>query len=408
MSHQNKFRKFINDIHLWMGLGAGIVLFAVCLSGTILTFRSEIEYLFNPKKYDISEVSNAQKLDIETLISKVQKQEKAKVVSITIPENSEKNYPFDLMKKEGRTSERKEKTEKPKKTGKPEKSGKSGKAEKKKHQRPTAYYINPYSGEIAGKDGGGTSTFFMTMMKLHRWLLLEDSIGRPIVGIATIIFVLLSFSGLILWFPRKFRHWKRWFYWKPGFKIKFGARWKRINHDLHNTLGFYSLIFVLIMSLTGLCWSFEWYKNGMSSLMKSEVFAGRNEKPVEIEISGNQTIPLSRILDTVNQELPYQGDVRISLPKDSATAMTVSKTKKGFFALSAPDKLFVNPYSGEIVKKNLFKDFPLNVQIVSLIRALHTGEVFGTFSKILYFLACLIGTSLPVTGTLIWLNKMKK
>ncbi|MDR3273390.1 MAG: PepSY domain-containing protein, partial [Flavobacteriaceae bacterium] len=36
------------------------------------------------------------------------------------------------------------------------------------------------------------------------------------------------------------------------------------------------------------------------------------------------------------------------------------------------------------------------------------GEVFGTFSKILYFLACLIGTSLPVTGTLIWLNKMKK
>ncbi|WP_234364399.1 PepSY domain-containing protein [Lunatibacter salilacus] len=35
------------------------------------------------------------------------------------------------------------------------------------------------------------------------------------------------------------------------------------------------------------------------------------------------------------------------------------------------------------------------------------GDVYGTFTKILYFIACLIATTLPVTGTLIWINKMQ-
>ena len=55
-----------------------------------------------------------------------------------------------------------------------------------------------------------------------------------------------------------------------------------------------------------------------------------------------------------------------------------------------------------------FKDKPLNVQFASLIKPIHTGEIFGNFSKIIYFLACLIATSLPLTGTIIWLNKLKK
>ena len=39
-------RDFINDVHLWLGLVSGIVLFLVCLSGTILTFEEEIEGWF--------------------------------------------------------------------------------------------------------------------------------------------------------------------------------------------------------------------------------------------------------------------------------------------------------------------------------------------------------------------------
>jgi len=61
-----------------------------------------------------------------------------------------------------------------------------------------------------------------------------------------------------------------------------------------------------------------------------------------------------------------------------------------------------------VLKKELFDDKDLNVQVASLIKPLHTGEIFGILSNFIYFLACLIATSLPVTGTIIWLNKMKK
>jgi uncharacterized iron-regulated membrane protein len=39
---------------------------------------------------------------------------------------------------------------------------------------------------------------------------------------------------------------------------------------------------------------------------------------------------------------------------------------------------------------------------------LHTGKWGGIYSKILYFIACLIGTSLPITGYWLWLSRRKK
>jgi len=68
----------------------------------------------------------------------------------------------------------------------------------------------------------------------------------------------------------------------------------------------------------------------------------------------------------------------------------------------------MDQYSGEILKIEIFKDKPFNERVAGSIKAIHVGNVYGTFTKIIYFLACLIATSLPVTGTLIWLNKMKK
>jgi len=68
----------------------------------------------------------------------------------------------------------------------------------------------------------------------------------------------------------------------------------------------------------------------------------------------------------------------------------------------------MDQYSGKIVKTEIFKDKPFKERVAGSIKAIHVGNVYGTFTKIIYFLACLIATSLPVTGTMIWLNKMKK
>jgi uncharacterized iron-regulated membrane protein len=240
-------------------------------------------------------------------------------------------------------------------------------------------------------------------MRLHRWLLIEGDAGKIIVGVSTIIFVFLIFSGLIIWLPKKWKNWKQ------GFTIKYKANWKRVNHDLHNTLGFYSAILLLIMALTGLCWSFGWYRDGLSNVLGAKVFGGRGGSVEQVEVPADSTtLPIAVLISKAGEEFMYEGDYRVSIPGKAEEAVSIQKSGKGFFASSGSDKIQLNPYNGEVVKIERFSDKPLNEKIAASIKPLHTGEVFGLFSKILYFITCLIATSLPITGVIIWINKLKK
>lgn len=373
MKKKYTFRKCINDIHLWLGIGSGIILFVVCLTGTILTFEHEIIELADKEKYYVEVPAGEKPLAADLLIAKVEQELGGKAVGAEIPKESNKVYAVSIKK--------------------PEEKG-----------RGKTYLINQYTGEIKGSTESSTSSFFTTMMQLHRWLLIEGSAGKIIVGISTIIFTFLIFSGLILWFPKKLRAWKQ------GFKIKFSANWKRINHDLHNTLGFYSFILLLVMSLTGLCWSFEWYRDGMSAVLGDKVFKQRNEKPLPSnpQLAGTEKAELVSLLQKTEELLPYEGAYRVRFPADSIGSFIISKARSGFLSLTAADKVQFEQYTGAVLKVEKFADKPLNEKIASSIRSLHLGDIFGTFSKILYFISCLIATSLPVTGTIIWINKLKK
>lgn len=372
---KNKFswRKLFNDIHLWLGIGSGLILFFVCLSGTIYAFRSEIEELLEPGKYHVDADENKEWLSAEVVMESVQQEVGGKVAYIEIPHDKDKPYKVNIKISE-------------------------------EDRRGTTYFVDPYTAAIKGTSEGPASAFFMFVFRLHRWLLLDTEVGRPIVGVATIIFTFLVLTGLVLWWPKKLRNWKQ------GFKIKTEANWKRINHDLHNTFGFYAFLLLLVMALTGLCWSFGWYREALSGVIGAEVFGGRNQERVASTPPGENasSLSVSEFIRLADKILPYQGGYRISLPDSPEASVTISKNRTGFFAVSASDKIQFDQYSGKPLDIEKFADKPLNVQIASTIKPLHTGEIFGLFSKILYFIACLIATSLPVTGTIIWINKLKK
>lgn len=103
--------------------------------------------------------------------------------------------------------------------------------------------------------------FFRDVRKLHRWLMLGESgdkdIGRQIVGACTMLLVLMSLSGLYLRWPRGKHSWSGWL--APNFSLKGRAfLW-----NLHTIAGTWVLLFYLLMALTGLHWSYEWYRDGV-------------------------------------------------------------------------------------------------------------------------------------------------
>ena len=86
---------------------------------------------------------------------------------------------------------------------------------------------------------------------LHVYLLLGSAYGMQINGIGAAGLLLLTLSGLILWWPGV-RGWAR------GLGIDFARNWRRINFDAHNAIGFWTLLIAFWWALSGIY--FAWYR----------------------------------------------------------------------------------------------------------------------------------------------------
>ena len=102
------------------------------------------------------------------------------------------------------------------------------------------------------------------------------AIGKLIVGISTIMFVFVLISGAVIWWPRNRQMLKN------RLSIKWSKGCKRLLYDLHVAGGIYALVVLLALSLTGLTWSFSWYRGGFYKVFGSEVVERSKSKSKSI------------------------------------------------------------------------------------------------------------------------------
>ncbi|GGW46230.1 PepSY-associated TM helix domain-containing protein [Arenibacter certesii] len=388
-----RIRKFLNDIHLWVGLISGLILLVVCFTGTLYVYNTEIREWSAPHLYKVAVPKEKEALPIETIIHKGRWVLQGNSTGIKISSDPARSLQI-ITKKEGD-------------------KGRFG----------TTYFFDPYTGNFLGdsKVDNAVNRFMGNIFSLHRWLLLDKiekplitglenrTLGGYITGAATILFTIGVLTGLVIWIPRKVK------YWGQGLKIKFRGNWKRINHDLHNTLAFYSAIILFLMGVTGPFWSFPWYREVMQKSLGtykeqqvSKTSSNLENKSKKLLIEDSDVLPIAEYLSVVDSQLDYSGDYSISMPEKGGTEISISKKKIGFFSPAASDKIVLDVNTKEIKELEVFTAKPFNERVSSSIKALHIGDVYGSFTKLLYFISCLIATSLPITGTLIWINKMKK
>jgi uncharacterized iron-regulated membrane protein len=238
------------------------------------------------------------------------------------------------------------------------------------------------------------------MFSLHRWLLGSDSsIGKTITGISTLIFLFILITGIILWWPRNKA------ILKQRLKIKTNGSFKRLNHDLHIVLGFYSAIFLFIFAFTALAWSFKWFNNGIYKV------TGSSQKPPEPVHSvfqmGKERISYDSAFVAVSNIVTEAQYYTLRGPNDStgiytATVLPISAHE------SAADNYYIDQYSGKVIGSLRFQDKNLGQRVRSTFKPVHVGSIYGLPSKIIAFIVCLLGVSFPITGTIMWLNRLKK
>ncbi|MCC5939770.1 MAG: PepSY domain-containing protein [Lunatimonas sp.] len=387
-----KTRKFFNDVHLWLGLISGLILLVVCFTGTIYVYHNEIREMGAPHLYNVKALPGKARLTIDEVLETLKSKIPGDLTAVQVPHDPKRTLQLSIREQNDNS------------------------------RGGTTYFVNPYTAEVLGtsKDPNRANEWLRTMFSLHRWLMLDRienpiigelpnrTLGSYITGAATILFTLGVLTGIVIWVPRKVKNWKQ------GLKVKFGGSWKRTNHDLHNTLAFYSAIVLFIMGVTGPFWSFPWYREGLQKSLGTYQEAPAGGRPGgRSEKSSNDSpqaplLSLNAYLAEADKHLPYPGDYRINFPRPGAAEISLTKSKVGFFAPAAADRITLQTSDAGLKSLDLFSDKPFNERVSASIKALHMGDVYGGFSKIIYFISCLIATSLPITGTLIWINKMKK
>ena len=375
-------RRINNWLHLWLGLVSGLIVFVVSLTGAIYTFQKEIKDF--TESWRFVTVQQRSFVPPSALLAEAQKHFPGrKPTGITYaPANQAAAVGFQSQVKGKRSF--------------------------------SVVFLNPYdAGFIEAKTLNAKFDFFDFILDGHRHLWLPRKTGGLIVGIAVLVFVVLLITGLVMWWPKK---WKR-KHLKPAFKIKLDARPKRLNYDLHNVLGFYSLLVALVLALTGLVWSFDWVEKGVYWLSSGGKAKTEHQHPHSDSTLAAQyaMVPVATNLDRAWQRVMTEtglvpGGIFLSPQVETADDPIEVVVYKDYGNFYNRNEYFFDRYTLQPLRApdDRFATAAFADQLSIMNYDIHVGAVLGLPGKILVFLAGLICASLPITGFIVWWNKGRK
>lgn len=379
---------FFRRIHLYLSLAAGLVILTACFTGAILVFEKELQMALHNERYYVRQ--QEQPVPVTQLLEVVKTHfPGSKINGVKVYSDLTRSVEVAISAAQ-------------KSNGAPVQTAPANTGRKQEGGRQPGFtvFMNPYTGAVLEKYSY-QETFFYQVFALHRWLLGgPDSVGKYIVGIATAIFLFVILTGLILWWPKTKRVLLK------RLKIKTGAGWKRLNHDLHLVLGFYSSIFLFIMAFTGLAWSFEWFNKGIYTVTNSPMQPP--PPPKSVVAPGAKPVSYDAAFATARNLHPDGTFYNIALPKDSADVIAVSVLPKAAVHEAATNAIYIDRWSGAVLGKLPYSNRSLGARVRSTFKPVHTGSIWGWPSKIIAFVVCAFGVTFPVTGTIMWLNRTRK
>ncbi|MGI6323002.1 MAG: PepSY-associated TM helix domain-containing protein [Bacteroidales bacterium] len=370
-------KKIFRKIHLWLSIPAGLFISLICFSGAILVFETEITECINRKLYVVDK-SNGERLPVSEIVQKVTAElpDSASVSSVQISSNPKRTYRLGI---EG--------------------------------QNRTSVYVNPYTGEIVDTHTHKPNIFFGQVRQLHRWLMFRgDSriIGRRIVGISTIVMVVILLTGLIIWLPKNRKMARN------RLRIRFRSGWRIFWYDFHVAIGFYATLLLLVMALTGLTWSFGWYRNvfysafGVETRQSHQGGGGAGNRQ---QRGRNMREEKKPSIDYTIWDKAVEGAL-----KNAESYKTLTVTSNAVSIVSnnvvsnnrASDRYTFDSETGVITEISLYSEQPRQNKLRGWIYSFHTGSWGGIVVKILYFIAAIVGGLLPLTGYYLWFKRKYK
>jgi len=377
MSEKKKnktFKYWVGRIHLWLGLISGLFVCFLGITGCILAFEREIENVTQP--YRNLEVQNKPLLPPTTL---------KKIADQALPNKHAHSITYQ--------------------------PGKSAQVVYYNFD-PEYYYIvfvNQYTGKVI-KVKNMSDDFFRIVIMGHYYLWLPPEIGQPVLTTATLMFVVLLFSGLILWWPKNKAASKQ------RFTIKWNAKWRRVNYDFHNVLGFYITWIIIFIALSGMVMGFQWFaksvyfvSSGGKTLNQFEETYSDTTRNAKLQLNASAADQLWK--SYLDADPKFNGSLDVHVPENEKASIEIAKNPDPETYWKADYSYFDQHTLKEIEVKHVFgklKNATVADKIMRMNYDIHVGSIAGLPGKIIAFFASLIAASMPITGVLIWIGRNKK
>ncbi|QSA96009.1 PepSY domain-containing protein [Methylococcus sp. EFPC2] len=374
-------RKRWLDVHLWLGLILGFFMAVFGLTGSILVFYQEIDGWLQAESLQVSPPPEGERAfrplgEILAAANAVAPAE-GRLGFLDYPGDERTAYTLGYQVKRGDND-----------------------------ADEWRVFVDPYSARVSGKQliKAGNDLFpvrFIPFVFRLHYALLAGATGVTIVGVMAVLLLFSVLTGLILWWPLTGK-------WKRVFVIKSRASAERLNHDLHQTSGFYTFPVVLAVLLSGIYMNLPDYFLAPVKLL-SPGTRGFMDSPHAAPAEGRDPIGLDRALDIVRTRYPEGRINWLSNPDDPSEAYRISlRDVPGLSRFWSERIVSVDPYSGVILEvRDPASRRTAGETFVDWQWPLHSGKAFGWTGRILVFLAGLACPLLFVTGVIRWLQKRR-
>lgn len=259
-------------------------------------------------------------------------------------------------------------------------------------------YFDSCTGRLLGiqNEYGG---FSGTLDWIHRFHFIES--GRMIGGVFNLAILLgLVVGGLILWWPRSGAAWKS--------RVTYNPRLPRAARllSLHRAIGAYTVVLLLLLTVTAVPLSFEWAKNLIASATSSSV-AG--PKVPESKSAAGPLVSLDTVRQGSFEQMPTARALTINFPKSEGSSIRVEVLERGAPHINAKSYLYFDAVTGELLKRVRYAtDIPLGRKVYLYFIALHAGLVGGLPYQLLLMGCCLAVPAEFYSGIAAYLGKRRR
>ena len=355
------FRKFLFQLHLWVGLILGVVFVLLGLSGSIGLLRP----LLTPIPVVQAVAAKIPALDAGLAAARAAiAVPSGAVADIQLPQD-----PGDAVRFHFRA---------------PYGSG--------VQMSVDDALTDPASGRLLATYRDRPPELLTLITGFHSRLLIPN--GRRYNGLLGLGMVFLGLSGFYLWWPRRG-------HWRVAFSVRRKAKGLRFHRELHGAVGIWTLAMFLIVTVTGTAICFPMLNRGVIAFLtegRSAVPRIEQEAPIVVPPKDARAIGPDAALAAARGPAGDRPVISIALPPDRSQAISVTAGMPGDLPI------YVDPYRGSILAGNM----PRPTRVDDIQRAvgrLHEAYGFGLIYQSLVFLSGFLPLIFFVTGIAMWWKK---